>query len=166
MCRDESVDVVLSATLEQFQIVEQGGCKSSEAVDAELVPAIELAVEPNESADVSVLNNFIRKLEVGKTNFDAEVDDVQIHFFLDDNTDAEKVLDMQIYENQDPLSCDHLALHLPKCKGCSGCDMGKTFKIPFAKKKATASVCLLAGCNDTTLRGYGPFGYHSHGTEF
>ena len=65
------------------------GCKSSEAVHAELVPAIEFAVEPVESADVSVLKHFIRNLEGGRTKFDAEVDDVQIHFLLDATTDAE-----------------------------------------------------------------------------
>ena len=57
-------------------------CKSLKAVDAELIPAIELAVEPDEPADVSVLNNFVRNLEGGKTKFDAEVDDVQILCFF------------------------------------------------------------------------------------
>ena len=62
-----------------------------------------MAVERDESADVSVLKNFMRNLEGGKTKFDAEVDDVQILFLFDDNTDAENALDMKIYENQDPI---------------------------------------------------------------
>ena len=89
-------------------------------MDAELIPAIDVAVEIEESADVSVLKNFIRTVEGGRTKFDAEVDDDQIFFILGDNTDAEHAFDMKIYDNYDPLSCDHLALHLQKCKGCSG----------------------------------------------
>ena len=94
-----SPDFVLSASPKTLGIVKQGGCKSSEAVDAELIPAIELAVEPHESADVSVLENFIRTLEGCKTKFDAEVDDDDILFLVDDNTVAENDLDMKIYEN-------------------------------------------------------------------
>ena len=74
LCRDESSDVVLSATPKTFEIVQQGGCKISEAVEAELIPAIELAVEPYECADVPVLENFIRTLAGCKTKFDAEAD--------------------------------------------------------------------------------------------
>ena len=42
---------------------------------------------------------------------------------------------MKIYKNQDPLSPDHLALHLLKCKGCSGCGMGKTLKSHSRRRK-------------------------------
>ena len=38
-CSDESADVVLGATPKTLEIVEQGGCKSSEAVDAKLILA-------------------------------------------------------------------------------------------------------------------------------
>ena len=55
--------------------------------------------------------------------------------FVDDDTEADDALDTTIYENRDPLSCDHLALHLPKCKGCSGCDMGKTLKSNSRRRK-------------------------------
>ena len=80
LCRDESADIVLHATPNTLEIVEQGGGTSSEAVDAELVPAIELAVELYESADVSVLEIFIRTFEGCKIKFDAEVDDDHIPF--------------------------------------------------------------------------------------
>ena len=58
-----------------------------------------------------------------------------LFLFLDDNTDADNAFDIEIYENQDPLSCDHLALHLPKFKGCSTCDMGKSVKSHSQRKK-------------------------------
>ena len=96
---------------------------SSEAIDAELISAIDVASEPDTPADVSGLKNFIRTLEGCKTKFDAEVDDEHVPLLLDDFTEADNALGMKIYENRDPLSCDHLALHLPKCKGCSGCDI-------------------------------------------
>ena len=73
LCCDESADVVLGATPKTHEIVEQAGCKSFEAVDAGLIPAIELAVESNEPADVFVLKHFIRDREGGKTKFDAEL---------------------------------------------------------------------------------------------
>ena len=53
----------------------KGGCKSSEAVDAELISAIDVASEPDTPADESGLKNFIRTLEGGKTKFDAEVNE-------------------------------------------------------------------------------------------
>ena len=78
------------------------------------------------SAEVAVLKNFIRSLEGGPSKFDVEVDDGVVLLLLNENTDAEDEFEMAIYKNQDPLSPDHLALHLPKCKRCSGCDIGKT----------------------------------------
>ena len=114
---------------------EQWDCVGSEAPNAEHFPAIELATEPAESAEVAVLRNFIRTLEGGPSKFHAEVDDHDILLLLIENTDAEDKLDMKIYKNQDPLSPDHIALHLPKCKGCSGCDMGKTFKSHSRRRK-------------------------------
>ena len=59
---------------------------------------------------------FISSLEGGPSKFDAEVDEGVIHFLLKQNPDAEDELEMNIYKNQDPLSLDHLAWHLPKCK--------------------------------------------------
>ena len=79
-----------------------------------------MATEPNETVEVVVSRNFIRTLEGGPTKFDADVDGNDILLFLKENTEAEDELDMKIYKNQDPLSPDQLALHLPKCKGCSG----------------------------------------------
>ena len=93
-----------------------------------------MARELDVSADVSVLKNFIRTLEGCNTEFDAEVDDEDVAL-LDDDTDADDALDMKIYKNQDSLSCDQLALHLQKCKGCSGCDMGKTYKSNSRRRK-------------------------------
>ena len=135
LCRDESADIVQSASAKTLGIVKQGGCNSSEAVDAELISAIDVASEPETPADESGLKNFIRTLEGCKTKFDAEVDDENVPLLLDDDTEADDALDMKIYEKRDPLSCDHLALHLPKCKVCSGCDMGKTSKSNSRRRK-------------------------------
>ena len=65
---DESVDVVLDASPEFPEAVEQGGCKSSEAVDAELISAIDVASEPDTPADVSGLKNFLEHWKVAKPN--------------------------------------------------------------------------------------------------
>ena len=81
-----------------------GGRIGFEALNAEPIPAIELATEPDESAEVAVLRNFIRTLEGGPSKFDAEVDDNEIRFFRNENTEAEDELDMKIYKNQDPFS--------------------------------------------------------------
>ena len=80
-------------------------------------------------------NMAIIVLTISVGDDDAEDDDDDIVFFMDDNTDAENALDMKIYENQDPFSCDRLALHLPKCKGCSGCYIGKKLKSNSRERK-------------------------------
>ena len=119
---DVIIDAVLSASPTILETKVQGGQVGFEALIAEPIPAIELATEPDEAAGVAVLHNFIKTLEGGPTKYDADVDNEDSPFLLEDNTDAENELDMRVYKNQDPLSPDHVSLHLPKCQGCSGCD--------------------------------------------
>ena len=64
-----------------------------------------------------------------------DVDHDDIPLLFDPDTDAEDELEMKIYKNRNPLSPDHLALHLPKCKGCSGCDKGTSFKSHSRRRK-------------------------------
>ena len=102
---------------------------------------------------MSVLENSVRTLEGCKTKFRAEIDDDHIPFFSDGNADADNALDMKIYENQDPLSCDHLALHLPKCKGCSTCDIGKIFKSHSRRRKRPKVLVSLPDATAHQMRG-------------
>ena len=64
---DESVDVVFDASPESLGAVEQGRSKSSEAIDAESIPAIEVATELDVSADVLLLR-FVSKYKENQTN--------------------------------------------------------------------------------------------------
>ena len=75
---DESVDVVLNVSKES----RARGRKSSEAIDAELISAIDAASEPDTQADESGLKSFIRTLENHKTKFDAEIDDENVFVLL------------------------------------------------------------------------------------
>ena len=42
---------------------------------------------------------------------------------------------MKLHANQDPLDPNHLSIHLPRRKGCSGCDGAKTAKSNSRKRK-------------------------------
>ena len=149
-------DVVFNSSPKTFGWKEQRDFVGSEARNAERIPAIEMTTELDESAEVACLRNFTRTLEGGPSEFGAEVDDNDIRSFLHENTDAEDELDVKIYKNQDPLSPDHLALHLPKCKGCSGCDMGKSFKSHSRRRKQPKVFVSLL---DATAQ---PFGAMAH----
>ena len=55
----ESIDTDINASTKTLE-TEQGGRTSFEALNAEPIPAIDLATEPDEAAEVAVLHNFIQ----------------------------------------------------------------------------------------------------------
>ena len=79
---DVCANVVVSSSPKSLGWKEQGDSVGSEALNAELIPAIELATELDESAEVAVLRNFIRTLGGGPSKFDAEFDDNDIPILL------------------------------------------------------------------------------------
>ena len=68
----------------------------------------------------------MKTLDGGPTAYVADVDNDVIAVLINPDTDVEDSFDMKPHKNQDPLSSDHLALHLLKCKGCSEFDWSKT----------------------------------------
>ena len=73
-------------------------------------------MEPYDPAAKDVLHDFVKLLKGGTTKHDASIDadDIDIPLMIGSDDDAEGALDMKVHANQDPLSPDHLSIHLPK----------------------------------------------------
>ena len=87
-------------------------------------------MEPDDLAAEDVLRDFVKDFEGGTTKRDITIDgdnDV-LPLKIESDSEADDPLDMKVYANQNPLDPARLALHLPKCKGCPGCDEAKTVK--------------------------------------
>ena len=103
-----SSDAVLNALPKTFE-TEQGGQIGFKALNAKLIPAIELATELGEAAEVAVLHNFLKNVKGGQTKFDADVDNHNMPCLLENNIYSVDGFDMKLYKNLDPLLPDHVA---------------------------------------------------------
>ena len=81
------------------------------------------------------LNSLVRCVDGGKTLHDDNIDHNLVPIdIVPAPTAAEGELEHALFSNAAALSPQHLATHLPKIPGCSGCDMGKAAKSPSRRR--------------------------------
>ena len=141
------------------------GLEQGDKADLEglLIPEsspVKVAVVPDEPAASEVLIDFVKVMEGGATEHDAAIDaDTDESLLLiDTDSESEGALDVKVYANQNPLSSDHLSLHLPKCRACSVRD-GKATKSFSRRRKQLKAIVVAA---DAIARPFGAVAHLDH----